>query len=105
MKTSKVLLKAMDVIATPDKWTKNAFAKDSDGTPVKGHSPDAVCWCSLGALQKATQKTGHTFYAEEFLIEAAGKQVASFNDSILTTHDKVMEKFMTAAFLALANGD
>lgn len=106
MKTSKVLLKAMDVIATPDKWTKGHWARDKDDSAVLATNPRAKCWCSLGALNKALEKSStFAFHAEEYLVEAMGKQVAPFNDSERTNHSDVMEKFMTAAFLALANGD
>lgn len=57
MKTSKVLLKAMDIIATPDKWTKGCFARDINQDSTSADYPDAVCWCALGAIQKATKNS------------------------------------------------
>ena len=105
MKTSKVLLKAMDVIATPDKWTKGAFARDTSGDAVGAFSSHAVCFCSLGALKK-TGGYGAGL-ATHYLSQAVPfrNSVASFNDAKKTTHADVMEKFMTAYFLAVADGE
>lgn len=105
MKTSAVLLKAMDIIATPDKWTKGSFARDINQVSTSADEPDAVCWCALGAIQKATKNSKASADASLYLVSAVETIVPIFNDYSSTTHDEVMEKFMTAAFLALANGD
>lgn len=105
MKTSKVLLKAMDVIATPDKWTKGSFARDINQNSTSADEPDAACWCALGAIQKATKNSKASADASLYLVSVVETNVPIFNDYLSTTHDKVMEKFMTATFLALANGD
>lgn len=105
MKSSKVLLKAMDVIATPDKWTKEAYARNSEGVTVPVFDKEAVCFCSLGALDK----TGAMLYSKAgtYLIQAlpVRKSIPEFNDAKKTTHSDVMEKFMTAYFLAVADGE
>jgi hypothetical protein len=45
-------MKTYELLDTPEKWTKGAFARDSKGDPVDPVSPEAVCWCIEGALQK-----------------------------------------------------
>jgi hypothetical protein len=31
-------------------WTQNAYARDRDGVTVDSNSPEASCWCVMGAL-------------------------------------------------------
>jgi hypothetical protein len=33
------------------KWTKGAYARDSEGYGVPPSSPDAVSWCLMGAVE------------------------------------------------------
>lgn len=105
MKSSKVLLKAMDIIATPDRWTKGSYARDSVGGNISTFSKDAVCFCSIGALSKTGEFSGSK--AGSYLTQALPpkKTIVSFNDARKTTHADVMEKFMTAYFLAVADGE
>lgn len=44
---------AKKVIDTPEKWTKEAMARDSDGRIVFANSPDACRWCAAGAVERA----------------------------------------------------
>ena len=34
-------------------WTQRAKARNADGDSWSPHSPDATCWCALGAVQAA----------------------------------------------------
>lgn len=57
-KTIDVLKAARDLISDRSRWTTGDFAKDADGLPVPAASPDAVCWCSVGAIYKAADERG-----------------------------------------------
>lgn len=51
MKTTKeILIEAKNKISDPKKWTKRAYARDVDGSHVGAGEPEAVCWCSVGAI-------------------------------------------------------
>ena len=45
-------MKVQELLATPDKWTQGAAARDPKGEPVHPFSPDAICWCFGAALRK-----------------------------------------------------
>ena len=40
-------------LASPQQWTKDAFARDATGKVCEFLSPKAVCWCLEGALYNA----------------------------------------------------
>ncbi len=61
-----VLKRAREIISSPERWTKKAFARDAEGTNLKlrcgngkgagdriARHRDAVCWCPDGAIRKA----------------------------------------------------
>ena len=45
-------MKAWQLLEDPKHWTKDAFARNKDGQEVDESSPDAVCWCVVGACRK-----------------------------------------------------
>lgn len=45
-------MKLQELFKTPEHWTQNSFARDSDGNKLEEPSESAVCFCLLGALQK-----------------------------------------------------
>lgn len=42
-------MKIKDLLKSEAQWTKGSFARDKDGKEVPYGSPDAVCYCLLGA--------------------------------------------------------
>jgi hypothetical protein len=56
MTPQQVLQGAIDIISDPNKWCAWQGAKNSFGTAVDVHAEDAVCWCALGAINKAAGK-------------------------------------------------
>ena len=66
------------------KWTSGKPAKDRNGNPVSTRSPNAVCWCLLGAMS-AENVSGKTQEdAENHLETVAGlmfsRDFVSVND-------------------------
>ena len=106
MKSSEILLTAMDLIALPENWTKGAFGRNASNRPV-GSSGTNVCkWCSIGAVNRASSmlNTSDSYTAKTYL-RSTIQGVESYNDARSTKHEDIMNMFMSAAFLALANGD
>lgn len=50
------LSEARELIADPRHWTSRAAARDAAGLPTFPVSDDAVCWCAMGALVRATDR-------------------------------------------------
>ena len=73
-------------------WTQGAMALDAAGTPTKALSPDAVCYCTLGALAKAAG--GHE-RVEGRLVSTLAKQlkvysIVDWNDTPGRTKEEVI---------------
>lgn len=104
-KISEILTAAKAVIQDPVNWIRNDFAWDMHGNSLDdGTAHDAVCFCSLGALQKITQhqsgdSTDVPYYqAVDYLYQAVGGNVVEFND--IHTHEEVMNAWDKAIALA-----
>lgn len=95
----KLLQDARNLISKPENWTQVDFAKKADGSGTYSHSDDAVCWCSLGALNKVDSLSENSQVrklAKAFLKAAMGEPVAVFNDyhthaEVLAAWDKAIE--------------
>ena len=105
MKPSELLIKAKAVIADPKHWTQGWYAKDAKGQSTGPSTPDAVCWCSLGALKKVAheENTYSTrFAATEYLAVASDEWgysgIPDFNDN--SSHKVVMRAWDKAIKLA-----
>ena len=109
MKPSELLVKAKAVIADPKHWTQGWYAKDAEGKSVGPRNPDAVCWCSLGALDKVAHEenaNGACLAATEYLVvvsdECGYSSISDFNDNL--SHEAVMRKWDEAIKLAKEDG-
>ncbi len=87
-----VLVKARELIATPDRWTKGAFARTEAGAIVPPDRPVAACWCAIGALRRVTGDTGYRGAFVE-LQSAADYDLPHWNDAPERTHDEVLAAF------------
>ncbi|MCC6224705.1 MAG: hypothetical protein IT201_14575 [Thermoleophilia bacterium] len=50
-----VLRRARRRIADPERWTAHAHARDALGNVVMPNSPEATCWCAVGAVKAECQ--------------------------------------------------
>lgn len=104
MKTSEILTKAKQLIATPDTWLQGDYSTERDGV---------TCYCALGAIG---QVMGAAWYGDvhahksanllrDIVKDEVGEQTfAPYNDS--HTHDEVMAVFEKAIYLArIEEGD
>jgi hypothetical protein len=103
---SEVLQAASDLIPTPEKWTQGAYARDADGESVSWDDPAAVCFCSQGAIRKASGASfnGAVFLAERYLSRAFGDAgIITSNDT--SSHARVRRAFSEAIEMAQAAGE
>ena len=56
--TKMILEKAKELISEESKRTTGAFARDAEGNWISWDRPDAVCWCSIGAVLKVAKEEG-----------------------------------------------
>ena len=98
----RILRKAKDLIDTPEKWAKNQMARNVNGMHVNVRNPDAVCFCSLGALYRAAHVLGIGYVrhiglvdaCEEVLMKYTGRcNLTYFNDQYDRNHDEIMHLF------------
>ena len=92
------LVAARERIATPEHWTKNAFAKATDGTVVGTHDSLAASFCMLGALYVVADITSH---AQRYLLAEVRRtspfvSISGFNDSDGTTHADALATYDAA---------
>jgi len=108
---ANVLLSMVDLLDDPAKWIKAVLARDKNGVRLSPCSPSAYSFCLIGASLKVSYMPGHYTKAErladEVLVSTIQSMtnvnsVAIFNDSDDTTHKKMLEVLISAAFLALS---
>lgn len=95
-----ILQSARELIADPAHWTQSAFARDVNGNDCVSNDPEAVCFCALGALNKAANyydsKKNATLY---FKAKAALRDmiyphnISMFNDRFDRTHAEILRLF------------
>lgn len=112
MKPSEVLSKAADLIEPEGAWMQGAPARRADGSAAYNvfEHEDVVCFCALGAIQKAAGSDPEYEPASEFfrtrILRAMGRNVsyASWNDAPVRTQAEVVAKLREAADLARSEG-
>lgn len=45
-------MKVRELLSSPEKWTKRAFARSENNIRVHSLSERAVCWCLMGGIVK-----------------------------------------------------
>lgn len=103
MSASEDLKAARKLIEEPECWTQGSMARDAAGNALGFRSPDAVCYCALGALDSVIreQHPSERFVKARMLLEqVCGEYVESVNDSPNTTHADVLAMFDRAIALA-----
>ena len=49
-------MKALELLNSPEAWCQESPGKDVQGNKVFALDPEAVQWCTLGAIQKVYQR-------------------------------------------------
>ncbi len=81
-------MKAYELLATPDKWTKGAFARDRFGEVVEANSPDAVCFCIHGAMGRCYR--GYSEQLDQLRAKLDVAVVMDWHDAPERTHEEVL---------------
>ena len=98
MNAAEILISALTLIDTPEKWIKGALAKDAKGRSVPTTGNEGVCFCSVGAIS-------HTFWKHDvavsdkpysFLREAMSGSITTRNDHEYVTHSQIMREWKEA---------
>jgi hypothetical protein len=50
MDTKTLFNMSLNLIRNPSNWTQGFYARDIDGLELMAYEPNAICWCSQGAL-------------------------------------------------------
>jgi len=83
-------MKAWQLLEDPKHWTQGELAEDKKGRPVDPDSPDAVCWCIIGACRKLyTRNERHPLY-NKLRQNIPVASIVQWNDS--NTHATVLAK-------------
>lgn len=100
MNTLEILKGAREIISDESHWTQEEYARaktrtsDGMGQWRNPGDPDAICWCSIGAIAKAAGFVTTVSVWNRELSEAFNRSESSlekFNDS--HTHSEVLAIF------------
>lgn len=97
MKPVTVLRRALKYIRKG--WTRGAFARDREGNVCDETSRRAVCWCAVGAIQRASPNDWYLARDTVALVEGVlkGSQALSnYNDAPRRTKAQVIAAFEKA---------
>lgn len=102
----KIIKDARALITDPANWTQGEYAKDRQGDKCDPMSSKAICFCALGAIQKAGQLESDDNLPADWLEHSISKikpqiiSVNRFNDN--HTHEEVLAVFDAAIAAAIA---
>lgn len=97
--TIEILKAARELIADPNRWCQDVYARDATGKDVVPDDPAACQWCALGAIERFSEPPSYALEAIAALIPdrslpAARMQVPDVNDT--DGHAAVLEMFDAA---------
>jgi hypothetical protein len=106
MTPQEILRRAADIIeAQPNAWTQGAPARNEQGLKVNPNHPTAICFCSIGAIQRAVINTPCAPWskAEELLANSLSHtpgvmvKIVKWNDESRRTAAEVAAQMRKAA--------
>lgn len=83
-------MKAYELLATPDKWTRGADARDKDDNPVRSRDREACCWCAVGAIKACYWPFEVQDATFNRLTSAIGRLIEEWNDAPGRTHAEII---------------
>ncbi len=86
METKKIIEQTIELINDETKWTREAYARNNHGMKVNAYSPEATCWCVLGAIWKLSSSEKEFSKIETNLNAFSNSKyqisIAAINDNI-----------------------
>jgi hypothetical protein len=99
-----ILEKAADLIEPEGAWLQGQYAKDDRGNFAAPEASYAVCWCAVGALQRASRLDLNGYFgAADTLADHVQSHVVVWNDAPERTQTEVVAKLREAAAKARAH--
>lgn len=100
----EVLQGALKILRAKSRWTKGAFARNSEGESLHSgtcdYGADATCFCALGAINQAAGSCNVADQAGEALARVLPNRydgsVPTWNDARRRTVEQVREMFKKA---------
>ena len=94
MTPTEILIAAREKIERG--WAQKTYAQSANGCNVKYSAPDAVCWCSVGAICAVSDGVYASKRAMNILaetIEIDPSRLTEWNDAPDRTQDEVLIAF------------
>lgn len=94
MTNVEILKATKELLSDPERWTWGKYARTSSYTETSPHSPDAVCFCLLGAIAKVgntsplSVEQGNISHVVSNAIVPRYYHISDFNDT--TDHPTLM---------------
>lgn len=102
MTKPEILEGVLDLLSDPEHWNKGCYAKTSDGTKTDGRDPEAVTFCTVGAVQKVVGP--HTLLFLDVVCHlnrfSTGQTITVYNDDPQTTHEDIILLLKNALYQA-----
>lgn len=95
----EVLIEARKIISDPRNWTQKSFARNEEGVPCPLFDHHAFCFCSVGAIQRASFCLEKRWFEVEKAIDwlsqtsfmKYGQTITQANDE--HSHEEILELF------------
>jgi hypothetical protein len=98
----QIIARALEIVSDETKWTRGSMARLADSKPCGCRNPRAVCFCAVGALNRAAGEVlavnafHHAVEAERHVLAANRelRDLPTIND--LDGRETVIEMFKAA---------
>lgn len=97
MTALEILTQARELLSNKARWTQGVYARNEEGKEVMSVDKDALCWCAIGAIKKASKLTWIGNEATNYLFRVRTDPV-KVNDVL--GYEATMEMFDDAIELA-----
>ena len=84
----QIVQRARALIATPQMWSQEQFARDAAGEPVSWRSPQAAQFCIWGALNRAAREMTGDEHLRVRLADHAARALRSMTPSLSRLNDR-----------------
>ena len=95
----RLLVQAHELIAAPERWTREVWARNSSGDEVEADDPSAVSWCVGGAVLHAQVQQYGTSDAVRIVVDPMTAQAVA----VIRPKRVIVALELLGAFLLLVN--